>query len=124
MQRLVDPFASPQSLSHAVVEAGDTLGLERADVASIIHFLCEGTGALYEGRVLIEPDSETWELAKLFVELYEALYDAMGGDQARMVHWLRSRNPAFNDREPLVVIEDEGRLKDVLRVLKLQYARN
>lgn len=124
MQRLVDPFASSQSLSQAVVEAGDTLGLERADVASIIHFLREETAALYEGRSLIEPGSETWERAKLFVEFYQTLFDAMEGDQARMVRWLHARNVTLGNEEPLAVLEDPDKLEKLLRLLKACLPRN
>jgi hypothetical protein len=123
MQRLVDPFASSQSLSQAVVEAGDTLGLERADVASIIHFLREETTALYEGRVLIESDSETWERAKRFVEFYQTLFDAMDGDQARMVRWLHARNAALGNEEPLAVLEDQDKLEKIVQVFKAQLSR-
>lgn len=121
MHRLDDPFASSHNLSNAVVEAGDTLGLERADVAGIIHFICESTGALYEGRVQIEPGSETWERSKLFVELYQSLYDAMEGDQAKMVKWMHTRHPELNNEEPLLVIEDQDRLEDVVKALKSQF---
>ena len=121
MQRLDDPFVSSHNLSHAVVEAGDMLGLERADVATIIHFIREGAGALYEGRALIEPGSEAWDRSKLFVELYLSLDDAMGGNQAKMVRWLHTRNPALKNEEPLVVLEDQGRLEDVLNALKREF---
>ncbi len=117
MHKLDNPFASPESLSHAVVEAGKMLGIERAEVASIINFMCEGTGALFEDRVVLEPNTETWRRAELFVRLFEALYDAMDGNGVQMVHWLRSENPAL-DGEPLVIMEDQGRLADVLEVLE------
>jgi hypothetical protein len=127
MHKLDNPFASPESLSHAVVDAGEMLGIERAEVASIINFMCEGTGALFEDRVVLgalfedrvvlEPNTETWRRAELFVRLFEALYDAMDGNGVQMVHWLRSENPAL-DGEPLVIMEDQGRLADVLEVLE------
>lgn len=117
MQRLSDPFASPENLSQAVVQAGEMLGIERAEVASIINFMCEGTRALFENRAVLEPDTETWRRAELFVRLYQALYDKMDGDEVRMVHWLRAENPALGG-EPLVVMEDQGRLEDVLALLE------
>jgi hypothetical protein len=40
----------------------------------------------------------------------------MHGDRAKMVHWLGTENPALGG-EPLVVMEDEGRLEDVLALL-------
>jgi hypothetical protein len=117
MDQLSDPFTSPESLSHAVVQAGEMLGIERAEVASIINFMCEGTRALYEDRVVLEPNTETWRRAELFVRLYQALSGKMGGDRAKMVHWLGTENPALGG-EPLVVMEDQGRLEDVLALLE------
>jgi len=117
MHRLDNPFDSPESLSHAVVEAGEMLGIERAEVASIINFMCEGTGALFEERAVLEPNTETWRRAEQFVRLYQALFDAMDGNGAQMIHWLRSENPALGG-EPIVIMEDEGRLADVLELLE------
>lgn len=117
MDQLSDPFASPESLSHAVVQAGEMLGIERAEVASIINFMCEGTRALYEDRVVLEPNTETWRRAELFVRLYQSLSGKMGGDRTKMVHWLGTENPALGG-EPLVVMEDQGRLEDVLALLE------
>lgn len=117
MHRLDNPFSSPESLSHAVVEAGEMLGIQRAEVASIINFMCEGTGALFEERAVLEPNTETWRRAELFVRLYQALYDAMDGNGVQMAHWLRSENPALGG-EPLVIMEDQGRLADVLELLE------
>lgn len=117
MQRLSDPFSSPENLSHAVVQAGEMLGIQQAEVASIINFMCEGTYALFEDRVVLEPDTETWRRAELFVRLYQALYDAMDGDGTQMVHWLHTENPALGG-EPLEIMEDQGRLSDVLTLLE------
>lgn len=117
LQRLSEPFSSPENLGHAVVQAGEMLGIDRAEVASIINFMCEGTRALFEDRVVLEPDTETWRRAELFVRLYQALYDKMDGDGVKMVHWLRAEHPALGG-EPLVVMEDQGRLDDVLALLE------
>jgi hypothetical protein len=116
MDQMSDPFTSPESLSHAVVQAGEELGIQQAEVASIINFMCEGTHALFEDRVVLEPNTETWRRAELFVRLHQALRDKMHGDRAKMVHWLGTENPALGG-EPLVVMEDEGRLEDVLALL-------
>ena len=51
MHRLTDPFASPQRLSQSVVQAGELLGLYRAEVARLLGFHCEDISALYEGRL-------------------------------------------------------------------------
>lgn len=117
MHRIDNPFSSPESLGHAVVQAGEMLGIDRAEVASIINFMCEGTAARFEDRVVLEPNTESWRRAELFVRLYQALFDAMDGNGAQMVHWLHSENPALGG-EPLVIMEDQGRLVDVLELLE------
>jgi len=46
--------------------------------------------------------------------LYQALFDANG---AQMVHWLRTDNPTLGG-EMLVIMENQGRLADVLTLLE------
>lgn len=114
MHRLTDPFASPQRLSQSVVQAGELLGLYRAEVARLLGFHCEDISALYEGRLLLLPGSAAWEQGVLFVRLYQALYDRTAGDGPRMVHWLRAENPALGS-SPFLLMVDEGRLDRVVR---------
>lgn len=107
--RLNDPFSSPQRLSQSVVQAGDMLGLVRAEVARILGFKCESITALYNGRLLLEEDTEAWRQGKLFVRFYQALYDKMEGDESRMINWLRRDNKVLGN-SPFYLIVDEGRL--------------
>lgn len=113
MHRLNDPFASPQRLSQSVVQAGELLGLYRAEVARLLGLHCADIGALYEGRLLLLPGGEAWAQGRLFVRLYQTLYDAMAGDGPRMVHWLRAQQPALGS-SPLLLMVDQGRLERAL----------
>lgn len=99
-----------------MVQAGDLLGLVRAEVARILGFRCRDISDLYEGRKLLRPDSEAWRRGERFVGFYQALFDAMQGDGPRMVHWFRMHHDALGN-SPFHLMIDEGRLEDVLEYL-------
>lgn len=88
------------------------LGLVRAEVARILGFKCESITALYNGRLLLEEDTEAWHQGKLFVRFYQALYDMMAGEESRMINWLRRENKVLGN-SPFYLIVDEGRLAEV-----------
>ena len=115
--RLTDPFSSPRKLSQSVVQAGEMLGLVRAEVARILGFRCENISALYDGRLLLEEGTEAWNSAVLFIRFYHALYDQMDGVESKMVHWLRANRREL-DTSPFYLIIDEGKLGFVLDYLE------
>lgn len=115
VHRLTEPFASPQRLSQSVVQAGELLGLYRAEVARLLGFHCADVSALYEGRLLLLPGGRAWESGVLFVRLYQALHDRMAGDGPRMVHWLRADHPALGS-SPFLSMVDGGGLERVVRL--------
>ncbi|WP_303905928.1 antitoxin Xre/MbcA/ParS toxin-binding domain-containing protein [Thiohalomonas denitrificans] len=114
-----DPLFSPEKLSQSVVQAGDLLGLVRAEVARILGFKCESISALYNGRLLLEEGTKAWREAVLFVRFYQLLDERMAGDEARMVNWLRREQEALGS-SPFYLIIDEGRLADVVAYLEQQ----
>lgn len=115
--RLNDPFSSPLKLSQSVVQAGEMLGLVRAEVARILGFKCESISALYDGRLLLEEGTQAWQQGMLFVRFYQALYDLMNGEEAQMIHWLRREHRELGN-SPFYLIVDEGRLEAVMRYLE------
>jgi len=115
--RLSDPFSSPQKLSQSVVQAGDMLGLVRAEVARILGFKCESITALYNGRLLLEEGSEAWRQGELFVRFYQVLDDLMAGEEPRMIHWFRREHAALGN-SPFYLIVDEGRLDEVVEYIE------
>ncbi len=117
MHRLADPFSSPQRLSQSVVQAGELLGLYRAEVARILGVQCDDVSALYEGRWLLAPESAAWTQAALFVRLYSALFDRMAGDGPRMVHWLRADHAVLGC-SPFLLMVDAGRLAEVVAFIE------
>jgi len=110
--RLTDPFSSPRKLSQSVVQAGEMLGLVRAEVARILGFKCENISALYDGRLVLEEGTTAYEQAVLFVRFYQALYDWMDGDEPKMIHWLRGQKREL-DNSPFYLMIDEGQLEQI-----------
>ncbi len=113
MHRLSDPTATPQRLSQSVVQVGELLGLYRAEVARLLGLHCEDVGALYDGRLLLVPASEAGVQGRLFIRLFQALYDRMQGDGPRMIHWLRADNEELGS-SPFLLMVDHGRLEQVV----------
>lgn len=107
--RLSDGCASPRKLSQSVVQAGEMLGLVRAEVARILGFKCESISALYDGRLLLEEGTEAWQQGALFTRFYNRLYDRFDGDGAQMVHWFRAPNRELGD-SPFYLIIDSAQL--------------
>ena len=112
-----DPFSSPRKLSQSVVQAGEMLGLVRAEVARILGFKCENISALYDGRLLLEEGTEAWDSGVLFIRFYQVLYDRMDGVEPKMIHWLRGQKREL-DNSPFYLIIDEGKLGFVLDYLE------
>ncbi len=112
-RRLTDPLSSPRKLSQSVIQAGEMLGLVRAEVARLLEFRCENISALYEGRLMLDEGTTAYEQAVLFIRFYQALYDQMEGDGVQMIHWLRAHNREL-DNSPFYLMVDEGQLAQVL----------
>lgn len=117
MHRFIKPISSPQKLSQSVVQAGEMLGLVRAEVARILGFRCENISALYDGKLILEEGTEAWDNGVLFIRFYQALYDHMDGEEPKMIHWLRGRKREL-DNSPFYLIIDEGKLKQVFDYLE------
>jgi len=119
LHRLTDPIASPTRLSQSVVQAGQLLGLYRAEVARLLGFQCESIGALCEGRIELIPDTLAWEQALLFIRLYQGLIDRFEGEGPRIYHWLRTDNRELGN-SPFLLMIDEGELARVVAFVEQQ----
>ena len=111
--RLTDPFSSPQRMSQSVVQASQMLGLVRAEVGRILGFRCEQFSALFDGYNVLKQGTDAYQRGEQFVQFYQALYDAMDGDEMRMHNWLRRHNKTLGN-SPFYLIVDEGKLQAVL----------
>jgi hypothetical protein len=115
--RLTDPFSSPLKLSQSVVQAGEMLGLVRAEVARLLEFKCQSISALFDGKLVLVEGTTAWTQGVLFIRFYQTLYDRMEGDGVRMIHWLRA-NKGDLDNSPFYLMVDEGKLELVLEYLE------
>ena len=120
VHRIDDPFSSSRKLSQSVVQAGEMLGLVRAEVARILGFKCESISALYDGRLVLEEGTTARQQGALFIRFYNLLYDWFDGDGARMVHWFRADNRELGD-SPFLLVIDQGELARVEAYLVRQH---
>ena len=107
----------PRSLSQAVLQIIALLDLFHAELARVLHLRCGDIGELASARHCLEPDTEAWEQALLFVRFYRALYTSMDGDGVAMRHWLRVEHAALGG-VPHRLIVDEDRLQEVVMYLE------
>jgi hypothetical protein len=107
---------SPRKLSQAVVQATQLLGLYQAELARILHLKCADIGELANARWQLQPDTESWRQAQLFIEFFELLYRSKQGDGVAMRHWLRAHDPHLQG-SPVLLMVDELRMVDVIESL-------
>lgn len=78
--------ALDQTLTKATLRAGKALGLNQAEIGTVIG---RDRTSLRRG---LDPDSKAGELAALLIRLYRSLYALVGGDPEAMVHWMSTEN--------------------------------
>ena len=110
--KISDAFASERKISQSVIQVTEMLGMYHAELARILGKQCGDIGKLSSGKVCIQKDSETWQRAVLFIEMYHGLYDYFDGDSVAMYHWMRAHNKKL-DGTPHYLIVDENKLQVV-----------
>ena len=90
--KISDAFASERKISQSVIQVTEMLGMYHAELARILGKQCGDIGKLSSGKYCIQKDSETWQRAVLFIEMYQHLFDYFDGDRVAMYHWMRSHN--------------------------------
>jgi len=106
-------FDSPAGLTPAVLQAAEMLGMYRAELARVLHLQCQDIGRLADMKQLLEPGTDAWRQAVVFIRLYQTLFAGMQGEEATIHHWLRAENEGLGG-VPLLLIVDEDRLTQVL----------
>ena len=99
-------FETSERLTPVVLQAAEQLGLYRAELARILGLQCEDVGALAEIHALLEPGSEAWVQAQLFVRFYQTLDEAMQGNEVAMCNWLRRHNEALGNAPFYSIVEE------------------
>lgn len=115
--KLSDVNNSEKTLTQAVLQITQMMGVYHAELARILHLQCADIGELLNAENIIVIDSTEWFQAEKYIELYELLYNLQDGDEALINNWLRKKNKKLN-AVPLYLMVDELRIDDVLEVLK------
>ncbi|RDH83061.1 MAG: hypothetical protein DIZ80_12440 [endosymbiont of Galathealinum brachiosum] len=108
---------SEKTLTQAVLQVTQMLGIYHAELARILRVQCSDIGELSNAENIIVINSTAWSQAEKYIELYELLYNLQSGDEALVNNWLRKKNKKLNGT-PLYLMVDELRIDDVLEVLK------
>ncbi len=106
-----------RSLSQAVLQIITLLGLYQAELARVLHLKCADIGELAAARWCLEPGTDAWQQALLFVRFYQALFVSMQGDGVAMRHWLRVEHAGLGG-VPHLLIVDADRLQEVVTYLE------
>lgn len=115
--KITKPFASERKLSQSVIQVTDMLGMHNAELARILGQQCGDIGELISGQRCITKDSDAWNRAVLFIDIYHQLYDYFEGDGVAMYHWMRTYNKYLNGTPHLLIV-DEGNLQSVHKYLQ------
>ncbi len=107
----------PRKLTQSVLQITAMLDMYQAELARVLKVHCGDIGALANGQRCLEPGTESWQQAQLFVRFYQALYRNMDGDSVGMRHWLRIDNEDLNG-VPHLIIVDDGELARVVEYLE------
>jgi hypothetical protein len=110
--KINNPFASERKLSQSVIQITELLGMYNAELARILGQQCEDIGKLNSAKSYIKKDSEGWQQAVLFIEMYHQLFDYFEGDSIAMYHWMRVHNKHLNGT-PHFLIVDDGKLQNI-----------
>ena len=95
------------------------LDLYQAELARVLKVRCGDIGELSSGQRCLEPGTEAWRQAQMFVRFYQALYRSRDGDGVAMRHWLRIDNADLTG-VPHLIIVDDGELERVVKYLESQ----
>lgn len=114
--KLSDVNHSSSSLTQAVLQVAQMLGMYHAELASILKLQCGDVGDLANAKRTLEVDSIAWQQAEKLILIFEALFQKFAGDEALMCNWLRKQNAELNG-VPLYLMVDDGLVGDVLGCL-------
>ncbi len=115
--QIIAPVTDPRKLTQSVLQITAMLDMYQAELARVLKVHCGDIGELASGKRCLEPDTEPWQQAQLFVRFYQALYRSKDGDGVGMRHWLRIENKDLNGVPHLIVVDD-GELARVVEYLE------
>lgn len=92
---LAKPRPAPEPaavLRKAVLRAAQRLGLAQKDLGEILGLSAASVSRLAAGRLDLEPESKSGELALLFLRVYRSLDAVVGGDEEKARAWFFADN--------------------------------
>jgi transcriptional regulator with XRE-family HTH domain len=89
------PLSAGPVLAKAALRAATLLGLSQQDLGRIVGLSAASVSRLAHGRLQLDPDSKSFELAALFVRLFRSLDAIVGSDDEAARAWLRAPNLAL-----------------------------
>ena len=107
---------SEKTLTQAVFQVMQMLGIFHAELARILGLKCADITQLGNSQRRISADTKAWHEAEKLIKIYENLYQKYSGDEQAIYHWLRKHNRELQG-VPLYLMVDELRIDDVLNVL-------
>lgn len=110
-------------VTRAAIRAADQLKVSAETLAAIIGVSEVTISHLRRGCSALEPGTEPFDLAILFVQLFRSLDAAVGGDEEVAADWLVSPNTALNAR-PIEKLQTMAGLVDVIAYLGTLRALN
>lgn len=107
----------PRRLTQCVLQITALLDMYQAELARVLGVHCGDIGQLAGGQQCLQPATQAWTRARLFVRFYQLLYRHMDGDGVAMRHWLRVEQQQLAGM-PHRLIVDDARLGDVVALLQ------
>ena len=101
-------------LTKAVLKAALLLEISDKIMAEILGL--RSITSLQSGANALQPKSQEFKEAVMFVRLFTSLHDIVGGDQKVAISWLRNHNFALNGL-PIDIIKTPTGLRDVIAYL-------
>lgn len=114
--RLQDVNQSETTLTRAVIQVAQMLGIYNAELARILHLQCADIGELVNANTTLHTQTSAWQQAEKLLQLYEKLYVYCNGDEACMHNWLRKQHSQLN-KAPLYTMVDDLQIDQVVVLL-------
>jgi uncharacterized protein (DUF2384 family) len=108
-------------VSKSVVNAADSMGLDRETIANSLGVSVPTIARLKKGNHL--PGQKPFELSLLLIRIYRSLYSIVGGNQDAMKHWMITPNTHLGDEAPAKLIQSAEGMSRVLWYLDAMRGR-
>ncbi|WP_283188532.1 MbcA/ParS/Xre antitoxin family protein [Pseudomonas sp. PMCC200344] len=102
-------------LGKAFIRAGEGLSLDETELSAVLSEQFSTVLRLRHGHELLQPGTEAWGRALLFVELYQSLLELVGTELYAKI-WLSSKNRGLSGR-PRDLIACRTGLEQVVQYL-------